>query len=185
MLADAEALVIVLDPTAPKEAHDAVLALARESSPEARYTRGDDWIMIALGQHHAAAPETFDGRPGVLRAVAVTAPFWLASRETFGRATTVSMSGNGRQVPIGAPTNVVMFVRLVVSPEGIVDLARAAHEAGADVLLAGAIPPGGTAPDAVIRSVREAARLGVPACVEGADTEEVEAAGRIASMIEG
>jgi 3-deoxy-7-phosphoheptulonate synthase len=177
-------IVIILDPSAGAGDHETALAVAREAWAPARCTRGDGWAMIALGDQSMAEVDALERLPGVLRAMPITAPFRLASQETLGRSMPVVVSGAGGSVFIGGSAEIITMVRVTGRPEAFADVASAARDAGADVLLAGDIPPGGPPPTDVVDAVCTAGRLGMPACVEVADTSEVAAATRIASIVE-
>ena len=131
--------VIVMNPAAPDDQVEDVLALLADAGAHGRVAPGRDATVIgAIGEHGLIANVSFDGMPAVEKILPVSAPYKLVSLETSPAPTVIQV--RGRRVG-GGHFALIAGPCTVESREQTLATARAVHAAGASMLRGGAFKP--------------------------------------------
>jgi 3-deoxy-7-phosphoheptulonate synthase len=173
-------MIIVLKPDAPADSADRLLTRIEEAGLKPLHMPGSERVVLgALGDERVLAELALDSDPAVESVKPILAPYKLVSRELHPHDTVVDVGG----VPVGgANLAVIAGPCAVESREQLYDSAKAAKEAGARILRAGAYKPRsspygfaghGPAGLAILREVAD--ELAMPVVTEVMDTADIEA----------
>lgn len=132
-------MIVVMKSGASMRDISAVVAKIEELGYHANISEGDERIIIGIiGDGHPIEREQLELMNGVERAVPVTTPFKLASREYHPHDTKFPIGEH----MVGGPGLVIMAGPCSVeSREQIIEIAQAVKEAGAHILRGGAYKP--------------------------------------------
>lgn len=132
-------MIVVMEPGAPREQYEAVVARIRELGYRAHPIEGVERTVIGCVGHDDKTPlQVLETMLGVETVMRILKPYKLVSREWKREKTVVDVSG----VPVGGPEIAVMAGPCSVeSEEQIVEVARAVRAAGAQFLRGGAFKP--------------------------------------------
>ncbi len=171
-------MIIVLKPSAPRDAADRLLERISAAGLQPLHMPGSERVVLgALGDERVLAELALDSDPAVESVKPILAPYKLVSRELHPHDTIVSI-GN---VEIGgARVAVIAGPCAVETPDQMHASAAAAKAGGATVLRAGAYKPrtspygfSGHGPDGlrILREVGDA--HGMPVVTEVMDTADI------------
>ncbi|MGI8784488.1 MAG: 3-deoxy-7-phosphoheptulonate synthase [Acidobacteriota bacterium] len=132
-------MLIAMDSHATQQDIDRVVEKIRSLGYEAHCIPGAERMAIGItGNHGPLDPKQFEMLPGVGRAIPVSKPFKLVSRELKGEDSIVTIGG----VPIGGRHfTVIAGPCAVESRDQLLTAARAVKERGANLLRGGAFKP--------------------------------------------
>jgi 3-deoxy-7-phosphoheptulonate synthase len=145
---EANAWVVVLDPTVRAKDAEEVAGAVGDLQPGVAITRGDAWSALAFADgRHEDRIAALRSMSGVDRVVPVTAPFRLASREVFERDVAVRIGDEreGASFEVGGGAPICVMVGLAERRRSRAEQQRLAEEAraaGAALLLAGRVSAG-------------------------------------------
>ena len=173
-------MIIVLKPDAPADSADRLLARIADAGLQPLHMPGSERVVLgALGDERILSELAIDGDPAVESVKPILAPYKLVSREMHPHDTVVNVGG----VAVGGAKLVVIAGPCAVeSQEQLYDSAKAARDAGAQILRAGAYKPRtspygfsghGPAGLTILREVAD--ELGMPVVTEVMDTADIEA----------
>ncbi|HVF82776.1 MAG TPA: 3-deoxy-7-phosphoheptulonate synthase [Sphingomicrobium sp.] len=172
-------MIIVLKPDAAPDSADRLLARIADAGLQPLHMPGSERIVLgALGDERILAELALDGDPAVESVKPILAPYKLVSREMHPHDTVVNVGG----VAVGgANLAVIAGPCAVESQEQLYDSAKAAKDAGAQIIRAGAYKPRtspygfsghGPAGLTILREVAD--DLGMPVVTEVMDTADIE-----------
>ena len=132
-------MMIIMQPGAPREQIDAVIAAVEKHKLSAHPIFGVEQTIIgAVGDGHYVLKEEFEAFPGVLEVQRISKPYKLASRQFHEQDSVFEFNGftiGGTEIPIIAgPCS-------VEGREQILETAQAVKEAGANALRGGVFKP--------------------------------------------
>ncbi len=132
-------MLIVMNPKAPEEQVDAVIARLVEKGYDVHRSTGvERTVLGAVGHVQNSDPRFFEDMPGVFEVVRISEPFKLAGRTFQPQDSVVSVRG----VPVGGDAMTVMAGPCTIeSREQVRETARAVARAGARILRGGAFKP--------------------------------------------
>ncbi|MFN3727868.1 MAG: 3-deoxy-7-phosphoheptulonate synthase [Allosphingosinicella sp.] len=172
-------MIIVLKPGAPSETVDELLASIADKGLKPLHLPGAERVVLgALGDERVLAQLQLESHPMIESVKPVLAPYKLVGRELHPQDSIVSIGplaiGGGEFAVIAGPCS-------VETPEQMLASGRAAKEAGAGALRAGAFKPRtspyefrghGAEGLRILRSVGD--ELGLPVVTEVMDAADVE-----------
>jgi 3-deoxy-7-phosphoheptulonate synthase len=173
-------MIIVLTPDAPADSSQRILDRIKSAGLQPLHMPGTERVVLgALGDERILAELALDSDPAVESVKPILAPYKLVSRELHPHDTVVDVGG----VPVGGPALAVIAGPCAVeTQEQLYASAKAAQDAGATILRAGAYKPRtspygfsghGPAGLAILREVAD--ELGMPVVTEVMDTADIEA----------
>ena len=192
-----DAVVLVLDRAATITDVDRVMQAAEALHLGAAIARGDGWAAVAIGDGiRAVALRRFRELRAVEAIVPVRAPYRLASREVFNRATSIRLEprSDGSRwsgIEVGGSAPIAVFVGWVDragDQRQLQIIVRAMRKAGGSLLHVGRFgdsersKPGQPAV-AWVELRRIADELGFGLCVEVADSRFVDGASQLADVL--
>jgi 3-deoxy-7-phosphoheptulonate synthase len=132
-------MMIIMQPGAPREQIDAVIAAVEGHKLSAHPIFGAEQTIIgAVGDGHYVLKEEFEAFPGVLEVQRISKPYKLASRQFHEQDSVFKLDGftvGGAEIPIIAgPCS-------VESREQILEIAQIVKDAGANALRGGVFKP--------------------------------------------
>jgi 3-deoxy-7-phosphoheptulonate synthase len=172
-------MIIVLTPDAPADSAERLLTRIKDAGLQPLHMPGTERVVLgALGDERILAELALDGDPAVESVKPILAPYKLVSRELHPHDTVVDVGG----VPVGGSTLAVIAGPCAVeSQEQLYASAKAAKDAGATILRAGAYKPRtspygfsghGPAGLSILREVAD--ELGMPVVTEVMDTADID-----------
>lgn len=182
-------MVIVLKEGAGEESVQAVVAKLKEVGAEAHVSRGEFRTVIGvIGDREKVMQIPFEAYPDVEKVVPIMKPYKLVSREFQPEHTRITVG----DVEIGPETfTVIAGPCSVETEEQVVESARIAKEAGADLFRGGAFKPR-TSPYSFQGLGEEGLRLlararevtGLPVVTELLDVRDLELVHRYADVLQ-
>jgi 3-deoxy-7-phosphoheptulonate synthase len=132
-------MMIIMQPGAPREQIDAVIAAVEGHKLSAHPIFGAEQTIIgAVGDGHYVLKEEFEAFPGVLEVQRISKPYKLSSRQFHEQDSIFKLDGftvGGAEIPIIAgPCS-------VESREQILEIAQIVKDAGANALRGGVFKP--------------------------------------------
>ncbi len=132
-------MMIIMQPGAPREQIDAVIAEIEKQNLSSHPIFGVEQTIIgAVGDGHYVAKEIFEALPGVMEVQRISKPYKLASRQFHEQDSVFQLDGfhiGETEIPIIAgPCS-------VESRSQILEIAHAVREAGANALRGGVYKP--------------------------------------------
>lgn len=132
-------MMIIMQPGAPREQIDAVIAAVEGHKLSAHPIFGAEQTIIgAVGDGHYVLKEEFEAFPGVLEVQRISKPYKLSSRQFHEQDSVFNLDGftvGGTEIPIIAgPCS-------VESREQILEIAQIVKDAGANALRGGVFKP--------------------------------------------
>ena len=182
-------MVIVLREGASEEDIAELVAVLREVGAEAHVSRGEFRTVIGvIGDRERVMQMPFEAYAAVEKVVPIMKPYKLVSREFQEEPTEVRV---GNAVFGGGTFTVIAGPCSVESEEQVVEAARAAKEAGADLFRGGAYKPR-TSPYsfqglgeeglAMLASARDV--TGLPVVTEVLDVRDIDVVSRYADVLQ-
>jgi len=132
-------MMIIMQPGAPREQIDAVIAAVEGHKLSAHPIFGAEQTIIgAVGDGHYVLKEEFEAFPGVLEVQRISKPYKLASRQFHETDSVFKLDGftvGGTEIPI------IAGPCAVESREQILEIAQIVKDAGANALRGGVFKP--------------------------------------------
>lgn len=182
-------MIIVLKPEAPPESADRILGRIGDAGLQPLHMPGSERVVLgALGDERVLAELNLESDPDVESVKPILAPYKLVSRELHPHDTIVDVGGvqvgGSRFAVVGGPCAVETREQLLAS-------GRAAKDAGASILRAGAYKPR-TSPysftghgPAALSLLREIAdELEMPFVTEVMDTADLDLVADLADAVQ-
>jgi len=182
-------MIIVLRPDAPADSAERILARISDAGLQPLHMPGSERVVLgALGDERVLAELALDSDPDVESVKPILAPYKLVSREMHPHDTIVDVGGvqvgGSRLVVVGGPCAVETRDQLLAS-------GRAAKEAGATILRAGAYKPrtspysfSGHGPSALTLLREVADELQMPFVTEVMDTADLDLVAQHADAVQ-